>query len=46
MTAQTTRDAAAIEADHVLRGYQAVATRLMLTVATAEPPGTGPDCPR
>ena len=42
VTAQTTRDAAAIGADHVLRGYQAVATRLMLTVATAEPPGTGP----
>lgn len=33
VTAQTTRQAAAIGADHVLRGLEAVATRLMQTVA-------------
>ena len=36
VTADTTRAAAAIGADHVLRGYEAVARRLMYTVATTE----------
>ncbi|MFV2064755.1 MAG: phosphoenolpyruvate carboxylase, partial [Chloroflexota bacterium] len=36
VTADTTRAAAAIGADHALRGYEAVARRLMYTVATTE----------
>ena len=36
VTADTTREAAAIGADHVLRGYEAVAARLMYTIATVE----------
>ena len=37
VTADTTRQAAAIGADHVLRGLEAVATRLMHTVARVAP---------
>ncbi|CAN5638371.1 phosphoenolpyruvate carboxylase [soil metagenome] len=39
VTAETTRQAAAIGADHVLRGYEAVAMRLMYTIASAEVDG-------
>jgi phosphoenolpyruvate carboxylase len=35
VTAETTRQAAAIGADHVLHGYEAVAMRLMYTIASA-----------
>ena len=37
VTAEITEHAARIQADHVLRGHQAVATRLMETVAAAVP---------
>jgi phosphoenolpyruvate carboxylase len=37
VTADTTRQAVAIGADHVLRGYEAVCTRLMYTVAARHP---------
>jgi phosphoenolpyruvate carboxylase len=36
VTAETTRAAIRIQADHVLRGYEAVARRLMQTVAATE----------
>jgi phosphoenolpyruvate carboxylase len=39
VTADTTREAASIGADHVLRGYEAVSTRLMYTIAAAVPDG-------
>jgi len=37
VTAETTRAALRIQADHVIRGYEAVARRLMQTVAAAVP---------
>ena len=37
VTATTTRDAMRIQSDHVLRGYEAVARRLMQTVAATVP---------
>ena len=37
VTADVTEHAARIQADHVLRGHQAVATRLMQTIAAAVP---------
>ena len=37
VTADTTREAVAIGADHVLHGYEAVALRLMYTIAAAVP---------
>ena len=37
VTAETTLHAMRIQADHLLRGYEAVATRLMQTVAAAVP---------
>jgi phosphoenolpyruvate carboxylase len=37
VTAGTTREAASIGADHVLRGYEAVSTRLMYTIAAIVP---------
>jgi phosphoenolpyruvate carboxylase len=39
VTAATTADAARVQADHVLRGYEAVARRLMQTVAAIVPHG-------
>lgn len=39
VTASTTRAAMRIQADHVLRGYEAVARRLMQTVAAIVPDG-------
>lgn len=39
VTAAVTEDAARIAADHVLRGHEAVATRLMQTVAVQVPTG-------
>jgi phosphoenolpyruvate carboxylase len=39
VTADTTREAAAIGANHVLHGYEAVAMRLMYTVAAADTDG-------
>jgi len=38
VTAEVTARTVRIHADHVLRGYEAVATRLMQTVAAATPP--------
>ncbi|MFL5712953.1 MAG: phosphoenolpyruvate carboxylase [Chloroflexota bacterium] len=38
VTAEITERTVRIHADHVLRGYEAVATRLMQTVAAATPP--------
>ncbi|HXG40872.1 MAG TPA: phosphoenolpyruvate carboxylase, partial [Candidatus Limnocylindrales bacterium] len=38
VTAETTIQALRIAADHVLRGYEAVATRLMQTISPAVPP--------
>jgi phosphoenolpyruvate carboxylase len=38
VTAETTRGAMRIQADHVLRGYEAVATRLMQTAAATVAP--------
>jgi phosphoenolpyruvate carboxylase len=38
VTAETTIAALRIQADHVLRGYEAVAARLMTTVAASVPP--------
>ncbi|MBA2757291.1 MAG: phosphoenolpyruvate carboxylase, partial [Chloroflexi bacterium] len=37
VTAETTRHAVRIHADHVLRGYEAVALRLMQTISAASP---------
>ena len=37
MTAEVTEKTLRIHADHVLRGYEAVATRLMQTLAAAVP---------
>ncbi len=39
VTAEVTEHAARIQADHVLRGHEAVATRLMQTVSVVETPG-------
>ncbi len=38
VTAEVTEHAARIQADHVLRGHEAVATRLMQTIAVVVPP--------
>ncbi|MBF8289687.1 MAG: Phosphoenolpyruvate carboxylase [Chloroflexi bacterium] len=38
VTAEITEHAARIQADHVLRGHEAVATRLMQTIAAVVPP--------
>jgi len=40
VTSETTRGAMRIQADHVLRGYEAVATRLMQTAAATVAPET------
>ena len=39
MTAETTAEAFRIQADHLLHGYEAVATRLMATLAARPRPG-------
>ncbi len=39
VTAEVTAHALRIQADHVLRGYEAVATRLQQTIAAQVPPG-------
>ncbi|MBA2254305.1 MAG: phosphoenolpyruvate carboxylase, partial [Chloroflexi bacterium] len=44
VTAEVTRSAIRVQADHVLRGHEAVANRLMQTLALAVPdPGNGAD---
>jgi phosphoenolpyruvate carboxylase len=42
VTAEITERTMRIQADHVLRGYEAVATRLMQTIAVAVPPSEVP----